>query len=96
MKVIWSYIAIGNLIENTQYIAKENPEAARAVIDDIYDAGNKIKEFPEKGRVVPEIGKANIKEVFCRKHRTIYKNEARRITILTIRHMRQNIEPEDI
>ena len=50
MKVAWSYVALGNLIEANKYISSENPEAARKVINDIYEAGNKIKEFPEKGR----------------------------------------------
>lgn len=96
MRVIWSYIAAGNLIENSRYIARENPEAARSVISDIYEAGNRIKEFPGKGRIVPEIGKANVKEMFCRSYRIIYKVEAKRITILTVRHMRQQLEPEAI
>ena len=26
MKVVWSFIAAGNLIENNRYIAKENPD----------------------------------------------------------------------
>lgn len=94
MRVIWSYVAVGNLIENSRYIAKENPNAARAVIKDIYEAGNRIKEFPDKGRIVPEIGRSNVKEIFCRSYRIIYKIEARRITILTVRHMRQQLKPE--
>jgi plasmid stabilization system protein ParE len=49
MKVAWSYVALGNLIEANKYISSENPEAARKVSNDIYDTGNKIKEFPEKG-----------------------------------------------
>ena len=44
-----------NLIETNKYIASENPEAARKVIIDIFEAGNKIKAFPEKGRIVPEL-----------------------------------------
>jgi plasmid stabilization system protein ParE len=94
MRVIWSYVAVGNLIENSRYIAKENPDAARAVINDIYEAGNRIKEFPDKGRIVPEIGKSNVKEIFCRSYRIIYKIESRKITILTVRHMRQHLKPE--
>jgi plasmid stabilization system protein ParE len=94
MRVFWSYVAVGNLIENSRYIAKENPDAARAVISDIYEAGNRIKELPDRGRIVPEIGKSNVKEIFCRSYRIIYKIEARKITILTVRHMRQHLKPE--
>ena len=96
MKVVWSFIAAGNLIESKRYIAKENPEAAQVVIKDIYEAGNRIKDFPEKGRVVQEIRKNNIKEIFCRGYRIIYKIETKRITILTVRLMRQQLNKEVI
>ena len=96
MKVAWSYVALGNLIEANKYISSENPEAARKVINDIYDAGNKIKEFPEKGRIVPEIRRKNVREVFCFEYRIIYRIETRRIFILTVRHMKQRIKEKDI
>ena len=96
MKIVWSFIAAGNLIESNRYIAKDNPDAARNVIKDIYEAGNRIKEFPEKGRFVPEFRKNNIREIFCRGYRIIYKIEAKRITILTVRHMRQRLSTETI
>jgi plasmid stabilization system protein ParE len=96
MKVAWSYVALGNLIEANKYISSENPEAARKVINDIYETGNKIKEFPEKGRIVPEIRRNNIREVFCSEYRIIYRIESRRIFILTVRHMKQRLKKKDI
>ena len=96
MKVAWSYVALGNLIEANKYMSSENPEAARKVINDIYETGNKIKEFPEKGRIVPEIRRKNIREVFCFEYRIIYRIETRRIFILTVRHMKQRLKRKDI
>ena len=96
MKVAWSYVALGNLIEANKYISSENPEAARKVINDIYETGNKIKEFPEKGRIVPEIRRKNIREVFCFEHRIIYRIESKRIFILTVRHMKHRLKKKDI
>jgi toxin ParE1/3/4 len=96
VKVAWSYVALGNLIEANKYISNENPEAARKVINDIYETGNKIKEFPEKGRIVPEIRRNNIREVFCFEYRIIYRIESKRIFILTVRHMKQRFKKKDI
>lgn len=96
MKVAWSYVALGNLLEANKYIAAENPDAARKLIIDLYEKGNGIKEFPEKGRVVPEINKKNIREVFCREYRIIYKIESKRIYILTVRHMKQILKKKDV
>jgi toxin ParE1/3/4 len=89
MKVAWSYVALGNLIEKNKYIASENPEAARKVINDIFEAGNKIKAFPEKGRIVPELRRKNVREVFCYEYRIIYRIESKRIFVLTVLHMKQ-------
>ena len=89
MKVAWSYVALGNLIETNKYIASENPEAARKVINDIVEAGNKIKAFPENGRIVPELRRKNVREVFCYEYRIIYRIESKRIFVLTVLHMKQ-------
>jgi toxin ParE1/3/4 len=89
MKVAWSYVTLGNLIEKYKYIASENPEAARKVINDIFEAGNKIKAFPEKGRIVPELRRKNVREVFCYEYRIIYRIESKRIFVLTVLHMKQ-------
>ena len=96
MKVAWSYVALENLIEANKYISSENPEAARKVINDIYETGNNIKEFPEKGQIVPEIRRKNIREVFCFEYRIIYRIESKRIFILTVRHMKQRLKKKDI
>ena len=96
MKVAWSYVALGNLIEANKYIACENPDAARNLIIDIYEAGNKIGAFPEKGRMVPEKRRKNIREVFCHEYRIIYKIESKRIFIVAVRHMKQQIKKNDI
>jgi plasmid stabilization system protein ParE len=92
MKVAWSYVALGNLIETNKYIASENPEAARKVINDIFEAGNKIKASPEKGRIVPELRRKNAREVFCCEYRIIYRTESKRIFVLTILHMKQRLK----
>ena len=96
MKVAWSYVALGNLIETNKYIASENPEAARKVINDIFEAGNKIKAFPEKGRIVPELRRKNVREVFFYEYRIIYRIESKRIFVLTVLHMKQLLKKNHI
>jgi len=96
MKIDWSYVALGNLIETNKYIASENPEAARKIINDIFEAGNKIKVFPEKGRIVPELRRKNIREVFCYEYRIIYRIESKRIYVLTVLHMKQRLKKKHI
>ena len=64
---------------------------ARVIVNNIYESRKRIKEFPTQGRVVPEIGQKDIREIFCGSYRIIYQIEAKRILILTIRHMKQKL-----
>jgi len=96
MKIIWSPQAAYDLVENNRYIARENPDAARAIVNNIYEYRKRIKEFPTQGRVVPEIGQQDIREIFCGSYRIIYQIEAKKILILTIRHMKQEITKDNL
>jgi toxin ParE1/3/4 len=96
MKIVWSPQAADDLVENNKYIARENPEAAIAIVNNIYECRTRIKEFPSQGRVVPEIGQKDIREVFCGSYRIIYQIETKRILILTIRHMKQKLTKDNL
>lgn len=96
MKITWSPQAVDDLVENNRFIARENPEAARAIINSIYASRIRIKEFPTQGRIVPEINQKDIREIFSGNFRIIYQIEAKRILILTIRHMKQLLTKDNI
>jgi len=96
MKIIWSPQAADDLVENNKYIARENPDAARVIVNNIYESRKRIKEFPTQGRVVPEIGQKDIREIFCGSYRIIYQIEAKNILILTIRHMKQKLTKDNL
>lgn len=96
MKIIWSPQAEDDLVENNKYIARENHDAARVIVNNIYESRKGIKEFPTQGRVVPEIGQKDIREIFCGSYRIIYQIEEKRILILTIRHMKQKLTKDNL
>ena len=96
MKVAWSYVALGNIIEANKYIASENPEAARKIINDIFEAGNKINAFPEKGRIVPKLWRKDVREIFCHEYRIIYRIKSKRIFVLIVLHMKKLLKEKVI
>lgn len=55
MKPVWTRAAIRDLTNMREYIARENPDAARATALKIIDASERILQFPEVDRV----GRAN-------------------------------------
>ncbi len=85
----WSPLAISRLSEIAKYIAQDNPVAAERWVHKIFTLVEKLPDFPERGRMVPEINHKMIREVISGNYRIIYKLEDREISILTVRHVKQ-------
>lgn len=54
MKVEWSPLALDRVSEIARYIAKDNPDAAERWVNELFDAVERLADFPESGRIVPE------------------------------------------
>ena len=80
MKVIWSKESLQQLIQIEQYISRDHPERTVQFINRLIDRAEKIKDYPYKGRVVPEFSLNEIREVFEKSYR-ISENQ---IEILTV------------
>ena len=50
----------------------------------------------KSGRVVPEVGREQIRELLYRNHRVIYRLDPDWISILTVRYARRLLDPEEI
>ena len=85
MRIIWAPIALDRAEEAARYIAGDRPSAAKW-IDGLFDAVAKLRAFPHKGRMVSEVGRAEIREVLYGQYRVIYRLEEKRLFILTVRH----------
>ena len=51
MKPVWTRAAVRDLTQIREYIARENPGAAREIALKIVDASERIIQFPEVGRI---------------------------------------------
>lgn len=96
MRIIWSPLAHQRINEIADYIANDNLTAAQKWVTSIYDRVKRLKDFPKSGRVVPEVGKQYIREIFFGKYRIIYRIEKKAINILTVRHGKQRLPIEDL
>lgn len=66
-------------------------------MEDIFAAVTRLEPFPESGRPVPEaLRRPDLREVIHSKYRIIYRLEAERVLVLTVRHARQHTEAEDL
>lgn len=96
MKVTWSPLAIERVLEIAAWIAAERPDAAEKLVDGIFAAVERLREFPESGRKVPEFERPELREIIYRKYRIVYRTESDVVEILTVRHSLQLLEESDL
>jgi len=95
VKVVWLPLAIDRVYEIAEYIALDNPVAAANWVEDIFAKVKPLAEFPEIGRIVPELGRGDIKELIFGNYRIIYRVSAS-IAVLTVRHSKQLLLDSDL
>ena len=71
--VKWSGPARMDLKQIHDYIANDSRYYAKKVIQTIVEKTEELIVFPEIGRIVPEIDKPNIRELFVYSYRLIYE-----------------------
>jgi len=96
MKIIWSPLAIDRITEIADYIAQDNVDASTKWIESLYTQVERLIEFPESGRIVPEINRDDIRELIYKNYRIIYQQGKRDISILTVRHFKQILPSDEI
>ena len=97
MKIVWSRLAIERAYDAAAYIANDKPEAALRWLNGLFEVTDRLELFPESGRVVPEIGLADFREVIYRRaYRVIYRVEKSRVVILTVRNCAQLLDETEL
>jgi len=71
--VRWSAPAKRDLKQIHDYIAKDSKYYGKKVAQNIVASTEKLDQFPEMGRAVPEIGDSNVRELFVYSYRLIYE-----------------------
>ena len=72
-KVFLSDDALKDLERIVAYIAPHNPVAAEGIGNQLLDAALSLKILPERGRVVPEFQRPELREIIFRSDRIIYR-----------------------
>jgi plasmid stabilization system protein ParE len=67
-----------------EYIARDSPAAAERWVDKLRDVADLAAVRPLAGRIVPEWSDPNVREVFLRTYRVIYRIEKKRIVVLRV------------
>ena len=85
-RIIWTESAWHELESAANYIAQDSPCYAAALMDEARDAARSLSRFPRRGRIVPEVGDAAIREVFVKQYRMIYEISKDGVVVLAFLH----------
>lgn len=83
-------------MEAVAFIAHERPLAAAAWLEELLARTAVLGRFPKRGRVVKEIGLHAYRELLHAPYRVIYRVDATRVVILTLRHSRRAWDASDV
>lgn len=94
----WTERAAADLVAIGDYIAADKPAAARAWVERLRERAANIAETPLAGRTVPELGRDDVREIFLRSYRIVYRVVPEGIVVLTIFEGHRplgGVDPED-
>jgi plasmid stabilization system protein ParE len=72
-KVFLSDVALSDLERIVAYIAPHNLVAAEQLGNQLLDAALSLHTFPERGRMVPEFRRPELREIIFRSYRIIFR-----------------------
>jgi plasmid stabilization system protein ParE len=96
VELVWTRTALARLDEIADYIAADNPEAAKRWIARLRARAEKAAFMPQAGRIVPECGLPNVREVFERTYRIVYRIGDDAIHVLTVFDGRRLLRLEEL
>lgn len=92
-RVSWSPEALDDVKAIAEFIERDSPIFARAVVQKLLDAARNLNTFPNAGRIVPEFGEDTIRERFVYNYRLIYRVRGSTVLVAAVVHGKRMLEP---
>ena len=96
MRVVWTRLADRQACEVFETIAADNPVAAQRRLDRVLAQTRSLASFPERGRLVPELQRTDLRELLVRPYRIVYRRHDADIVILLVHHDRRSLGSSDL
>ena len=96
MKIKWSPLAVERLISIVHDISEDKPIAANNLSTNVLNSVERLIDFPQSGRIVPELENPKYREILVKNYRLIYTVIEDVVYILTVRHQIQLLNLKDI
>ena len=92
-EVRWTPQAADDLEAITNFIAADSPQYARLFAMDALVAVERLADFPDSGRVVPELKDPANREILFGSYRIVYRVKGDLVEVLTVYHGARLLDP---
>jgi toxin ParE1/3/4 len=83
-RVIWTEPALFDLNEIAEYIALDKMSAARRLVQRVFTCVERLEQFPESGRMPPELEHSKYREIIVGPCRVFYRVDQDKVYIVYV------------
>ena len=85
-RVVWTRQAVEDVEAIRGYVARDSERYAGLLAERLVAAVDRLRLFPESGRIVPEVGDDSLREVIHGNYRLVYRLQAKSVEIVAVYH----------
>ena len=93
-QVIWSPSALQDIDSIAEYISRDSVSHSALFIERIIEKTARLAEYPHSGKILPEIGEENTREIMYGSYRIMYLVVGEDVWITGIIHGARDWTPE--
>ena len=93
-KIIWAPSALKDIDLIAEYISRDSIDRASLFIDRLFEVTDNLQSSPQLGRIIPEIGDENCREIIYGSYRIMYRVEDDELWITGVIHGARDWKPE--
>ena len=83
-EIIWTEPALEQLNAIAEYIALDNPVAASRLVADVFHKTDRLADFPQSGRIPPELPNSVYREILVPPCRIFYRQDEHRVLVIYV------------
>ncbi|MEQ9106289.1 MAG: type II toxin-antitoxin system RelE/ParE family toxin [Limnobacter sp.] len=91
INIVWANPALDQLEAILEYIAMDKPLAAKKLAGNVFLAVDRLAQFPNSGRIPPELNKGVYREIVCPPLRVFYRANKKQILIVHVMREEQQL-----
>lgn len=92
--VIWAPAALDDVDAVAEYIARDSPDHAALFAARLIEATDRLAQFPESGRVIPELGCADCREIIVGDYRNMYRIATDAVWVAGVIHGTRDVQAD--